>query len=728
MGIPARGLLTALMFATGVAAATSDMLREAAVTPARLAGSSGGAFATDDRLLLPGPTFVESKGVLLIEVGDSTATVRLTLIDDAGRPVGEGRVVVLATGERRSVRLDETLAAEDLIGRRILVEVVAGDGRVHVEAEWLAPAERAFVVAASRRPSRHINTVPVNSALALEGVAGKIYDTLAASQDLRPLIGGVMTAFGVPPLGEADLAALESRFEGGFPLLFVPQVSEMVDAFTDGGLLTLDSFIAAANAQGARQKGTTNLLTRDYLTEEFAAFAGKSQYQTDEALPAFVLALGRERANRFPPATPDPLWGDGLLDPLQLTLMLYAVSYSSEAPLPAQAPLLSVAAFTPVTSLAGAANPVGGQIKGKVTGAVQSVVELPLKKKEAAQVSVCASLLLYGHKVTVTATPGLIYHRQPDGTAPWSTRLDALLTFQDDYWDNYAPIDRWLLEKAGNCTLPRRGSVEGKPVVFSVSDGLFAHGGYSVTPSVTDDDGKAVANWQAVVETTPVARRTFDNQRDAVGAAIVRVSSLVPGWSGLERVVGLLKDTGNTGDSPLTVMYYVDPCKGEASPGLTRADAVNGSQADATCVDSWSGTSSSTVMDYDPVYRMAAQVKWVPDPANSYGSTVAYYPEGVVSVEMLVPCISINPASFPVTHQDGYLWVHYDTSPPSWEGAATLLSGSTTQSSSCDEGSFPTWVGGAWFSGLGSTTAGGNEIMGTLSGGGQTYTFRFTRD
>ena len=722
-----RGLLTASVLVTGVAAAASDMPRVATATPARPAAPPDGPVAPDDHLVLPGPAFAEAKGVTLSEVGGAAATVRLTLVDD-GRPVGGGWVVFMPAGERRSLQLDATVPAEDLIGRQILVEISAGAGEVRVEAEWLAPAERAVSVTAARKVGRHINAVPVNSALALEGVAGKIYELLAAKEDLRPFIGGVMTAFGVTPLGEADLAALDSRFEGGLPLLFVPQVSEMADAFSDGGLLTLDSFIAAANAQGARQRGTTNLLTRDYLSEEFAAFAGKSQYETDEALPAFVLALGRERARRFPPPTPDPLWGDGLLDPLQLTLMLYAVSYSSEPPLPAQAPLLSVAGFTPVTSLAGAANPVGGQIKGKVTGAVQSVVELPLKKKEAAQVSVCASLLLYGHKVTVTSTPDLIYHRQSDGSAPWSTRLDALLTFQDDYWDNYAPIDRWLLEKAGNCILPRRGSVEGKPIVFSVSDGLVEHGSYSLTPSVTDDDGKAVANWQTVVETTPVARRTFDNQRDAVGAAIVRASSLVPGWSGLERVVGLLKDTGNTGDSPITVLYYVDPCKGEAGPGQTRAGALLASQAAATCVDSWSGTSSSVVMDYDPIYRMTAQVKWVHDAANSYGSVVAYYPEGTVSVEMLVPCISINPSNFPVTHQDGYLLVDLGTSPPSYEGAATLLSGSTTQSSSCNGGSSPTWVGGAWFSGSGSTTAGGNEIAGSLSGGGQTYTFRFTRD
>lgn len=698
----------------------------AAAQPGR--GGSAGQSVAADRLLLPAPTFVESQVMLLVETGGAAVTVRLTPADDQGQPFGEGRIVVMSAGEQVPLRLGEMAPADDLIGRRILVEIVEGEGEVRVAAEWLAPAERAVSVSAARKVGRHLNAVPVNSALALEGVAGTIYELLAEKGDLRPHIGGVMTAFGVTPLSETDLAALESRFEDGLPLLFVPQISEMADAFTDGGLLTLDSFIAAANAQGARQKGTANLLTRDYLTEEFAAFAGKSQYETDEALPAFVLALGRERARRFPPPTPDSLWGDGLLDPLQLTLLLYAVSYSSEPPLPAQAPLLSVAAFTPVASMAGAANPVSGKIKGKVTGAVQSAVELPLKKKEAAQVSLCASLLLYGHKVTVTATPGLIYHRQSDGGAPWSTRLDALLAFQDDYWDNYAPIDRWLIEKAGNCTLPRRGSVEGKPIAFSVSDGLFEHGSYSLTPSVTDDDGKAVANWQTVDETTPASRRTFDNQRDAVGAAIVRASGLVPGWSGFERVVGVLKDTGNTGDSPVTVMYYVDPCKGETSPGMARADALRASSADATCVDSWSGTSSSILTDDLPQHKLTGTVRWVYDPANSYGSVVAYHPEGTVALEVLIPCHSLSPLSAPITHERGYLAIDFSTSPPTFEGAASAF-WEATYTNPCTSGGGGTyWFGGYWFGGGGSVTSGGNEIAGTWSGGGQTYTFHFTRD
>lgn len=418
-----------------------------------------------------------------------------------------------------------------------------------------------------------------NSAQALENVAKITYAALADKQDLKPYITGVMTAFGVPPLGEGDVTLAGTRYKQGLPLMFLPQVAEMADAFNDGGFVSLDSFIAAANNQGAKQQGTNNPLTRDYLTLKFAAYVSKANYEPKQVLPAFVLALGKERVKRFPPQKPDPLWGDGLLDPLQLTLLLYSVSYADAGPLPTTVPMASVPQASGVVypymagslvigpiqasliaSVAGA-DPIGAfikdQIQGQVEGEVQDMIGVPLDKYDAAQVSVCGSLLLYGHKLKVTTTPKLIYHK--DGTKPWSTRVDATLSFQDDYWDNYLPVDRWMLENLGNCKLPRRGTVEGKPLEWSVSDGLREHGNYNITPAQTDGNGRASANWQTVPETTPESQRTFFNQRDAVGAAIVRAGSLVPGWSGLERVVGALRDTGNTGDSPITVIYYKVP-------------------------------------------------------------------------------------------------------------------------------------------------------------------------
>lgn len=433
------------------------------------------------------------------------------------------------------------------------------------------PSSQVPQLPSSQVPPTLPDPAATNSAQALKNVAKIIYDALAAGQSLNPYINGVMTAFGVPPLSEADVALAGTRYNQGLPLMFIPQVAELADAFNDGGFVSLDSFIAAANNQGAKQQGTNNPLTRDYLTQKFGDYAGKAQYEPDQALPAFVLALDKERATRFPPKNTDPLWGDGLLDPLQLTLLIYSVSYSGAGSLSAQVPLTAGVVRQDIKAslingpfqaplMAGVAgsDPIGDfikdQIQGQVEGEVQDFVEIPLDKVEAAQVSVCASLLLYGHKMKVTTTPPLIHHK--DGSNPWWTQVDVTLTFQDDYWTNDAYIIGSVLDDLG-CKLPHRGPVEGRPLEWSVSDGLSGHGNFDFTQSQTGDGGKASATWKAVTETTPKSQRTFFNQRTAVGAVIVRAGSLVPGWSGLERIVGLLKDTGNTGNSPLTVIYYI---------------------------------------------------------------------------------------------------------------------------------------------------------------------------
>ena len=80
---------------------------------------------------------------------------------------------------------------------------------------------------------------PTNSAQAVENVATIIYEALAAGENLNPYINGVMTAFGVTPLGEADVALAGTRYNQGLPLMFIPQVAELADAFNDGGFVSL---------------------------------------------------------------------------------------------------------------------------------------------------------------------------------------------------------------------------------------------------------------------------------------------------------------------------------------------------------------------------------------------------------------------------------------------------------------------------------------------------------
>ena len=77
----------------------------------------------------------------------------------------------------------------------------------------------------SHEPPTLPEPAPTNSAQAMQNVAAIIYDALTAGQDLNPYINGVMTAFGVPPLSQADATLAGTRYDQGLPLMFIPQVA-----------------------------------------------------------------------------------------------------------------------------------------------------------------------------------------------------------------------------------------------------------------------------------------------------------------------------------------------------------------------------------------------------------------------------------------------------------------------------------------------------------------------
>ncbi|TAM52970.1 MAG: hypothetical protein EPN53_05565 [Acidobacteria bacterium] len=167
-----------------------------AVEPAAGAGSdralSVGVELTP--LRLPGIVDLEQDVIRLREVAGSGITVRVTPVDERGTPVDGGRVVILRADETRSVRLSETLPAEDLIGRRLLVETLGGTGRAEIDAAWLTPAELG-AVAATRPPRRHLQraVLPTSEALidqaeasgALDHETAVLYHVYAIFGDAR---------------------------------------------------------------------------------------------------------------------------------------------------------------------------------------------------------------------------------------------------------------------------------------------------------------------------------------------------------------------------------------------------------------------------------------------------------------------------------------------------------------------------------------------------------------
>jgi hypothetical protein len=408
----------------------------------------------------------------------------------------------------------------------------------------------------------------------IASVATMIYDALAAEEDVTPHLTAVFEAFGVPVLEADDEEGALARIDAGKPFVTTRMVEEMAGAYASGRLVDAEGFAEGLVEQGIELAYPYNLgveLDATFLGSMVYSFASGGESDPDvpmdsgTVLTSFVRELGQERARRIAPNAFDPIWGDGRLDPLQFTLLSFtlfskpsvttkSLSAPKDGRLPTKFGLLQ---SNP------AADFLKDQIKGKlkdaaedsITGKLQEAFEVPLDKKDAAKVSVCGSLILYGHKVSIANTPDLLWHAPK---LPNFTGIDLTLTFEDDYYDRWsnAVLGEAVTELTG-CKFPRKGPIEGKPIEWSVTDSLEDHGAFDITQSTTDYQGKAVATWRTVKDDIAPACQVFENQRDAVGATQAIVSGLLPGWSTVETIVTFLNpNTGTQGHDPLTVLYY----------------------------------------------------------------------------------------------------------------------------------------------------------------------------
>jgi hypothetical protein len=409
----------------------------------------------------------------------------------------------------------------------------------------------------------------------LTSVAQLIYDAVEADEDVSPHIEAVFEAFGFPVLEPDDEEGALASIEAGKPFVTTRVVEEMAAAYASGRLVDAEGFTEGLVEQGIKLAYPFNLageLEYNLLGSMIYSFAASAE--TDPEVPmeegtvlsSFVRELGQERARRAMPAALDPMWGDARLDPLQFTLLSFTLfSKASLTTKSLKPPADGVELPKKFGFLQSnpAADFIKDQIKGKlkdaaedaVTGKLQEIVEVPLDKKDAAKVSICGSLILYGHKITMVNTPSLLWHAPK---TPNVTKIDLTLTFEDDYYDRWsnAVLGGAVTDLTG-CKFPRKGPIEGKAIEWSVTDSLEDHGTFDVTQSVTDDLGQAFATWRTVKDDTPEACQVFDNQRDAVGATEAIVSGLLPGWKTVETIVTFLNpNTGTQGHDPLTVLYY----------------------------------------------------------------------------------------------------------------------------------------------------------------------------
>jgi hypothetical protein len=400
-------------------------------------------------------------------------------------------------------------------------------------------------------------------------VAKLIYDAVEAGEDVTPHIEAVLEAFGVPILEPDDEDSAIEQIEAGLPFVTTRVVEEMAAAYAAGRLVELEGFVDGLVEQGVElgfpfNVGGQKLDASIFSTMLYSFTIGgeldpEVPMEPGSVLPALVRELGQERLRRSSELFLDPVWGDGRLDPLQFTLLTFTI-FAEQGGTSAKS--LRAAPKTRFQANPAAdfikdqiKNKIKDKVEGQITSTLQQVTEVPLDKKDAAKVSVCGSLILYGHKITMTNTPDLLWHAPKK---PNITTVSLTLTFEDDYYDNWA---RAVLGSAvtdlTGCKFPRKGPIGNKPIKWSVSSGLQGHGSFDVMASMTDEGGEALASWRTVKDEYPEACQVFENQRDAVGATEATVGGLLPGWSTVETIVTFLNpNTGTQGNDPLTVLYY----------------------------------------------------------------------------------------------------------------------------------------------------------------------------
>jgi hypothetical protein len=394
-----------------------------------------------------------------------------------------------------------------------------------------------------------------------------IYDAVEAGEDVAPHVEAVLEAFGVPTLEPDDVDGALERIDAGLPFVTSRVVEEMAAAYVQGRLVDAKGFVEGLVEQGVEVAYPFNLqgsLDSALLGSMLYSFTAAGEFDREvpleegTVLMSLVRELGQERARRVAADVLDPIWGDSRLDPLQFTLLSFTIfAKPAGTTRTLSAPKIRLLQSNPGADFI--RDQIKSQLKDKVEGeltsTLQQITEVPLDKKDAAKVSVCGSLILYGHKVSMTNTPNLLWHAP---RTPNLTTVEMTLTFEDDYHDNWA---RAVLGSAvtdlTGCAFPRKGPIEGKPVQWSVSSGLEGHGSFDVMATKTDDLGMAVATWRTVRDEYPEACQVFEKQRDTVGATEATVSGLLSGWSTVETIVTFLNpNTGTQGHDPLTVLYY----------------------------------------------------------------------------------------------------------------------------------------------------------------------------
>jgi len=431
-------------------------------------------------------------------------------------------------------------------------------------------------------------------AWAIRAAAGELYDSLETDEgDPADVIRRIVTALDIYQDPYADQDTILARIEDGFPILLEDHILAMASAYQTGMLVTLDSFIETLQAWEIEGKTPSGNITIEHFTDGFEGLPEQDEYSLGELWPAFILHLGLERAARDD-TLDDPVWGDGMLDPLQFTLFSNLVFMTAEdvndvSHWGRQNPLRQMGAFASLipsyllTSRDNPGMPLNDMslvesgvditdldweefiqknftkvIADRIRDYISSLVGLPFTRSEAIKAIICASVILYSHEMTLESEHVSVNRRWPEnppGSNPYQTQLTTHLMFD---FVPYNEASKFIIEYACGGPIPDPGPISGKPLEWFIEDDLPNHGNLDTKKNTTANDGNAHNMYTTLDEEVPrILRKGMP--KPAGGRVIVKASQILPDkWSFLELMVRDVHHVGQ-GAFYLVVQHYEFP-------------------------------------------------------------------------------------------------------------------------------------------------------------------------
>jgi hypothetical protein len=360
------------------------------------------------------------------------------------------------------------------------------------------------------------------------------------------VLAGVFQGLGIQVLSEPqDATPGVALIKAGKPAIFDVQLELIAQGYANGAAINVDSFLADLSAHGVQAPSPSGPLTSSYLAAAMIGLPGKTSYSPSETLPALIIALGQERAARLGLKTPDPVWADGWLDPLQYALLAYGVGVRG---------LQAVADVKPgsPTLLADLRLPVKAGLGQAAPGFFDNLLN-DLNALNLPDYLIC-TLYATSHTQFVMSGPQAVYHKQTDVTSPppyQATLTGSLLSVAP------GPAQRGLLSLAGCSVPPNSGPLPGKTIAWTLDDAAQQHGRLTQTDSQTKGDGTATAIYETIAEASPQAARIPAALQTVPVEVRAAVLDLVDGHPKL-AAAGRQAGGGIAGSAPFEVKFYAD--------------------------------------------------------------------------------------------------------------------------------------------------------------------------